>query len=267
MAPHALIIAGYGLNCEEETLLAFERAGGTGKIIHINDIIATPSQLKEYQILAIPGGFSYGDDTGSGNALANRIRHNLWEEMLAFVQGDHLVLGICNGCQVLVNLGIVPAIDQNYGERKIAMLHNASDKYQCRWVDVEIKSSHCIWTKDIEKLHIPVAHAEGNFAMEQETLEDLQQRDLIAMTYITPQGLPANGSFPANPNGSIADSAAFTDTTGRVLAIMPHPERGMFTSQRDDFIQLKDQAQRQGQKLPEFADGMRLFENAINYYK
>lgn len=265
--PHVLVIAGYGLNCEEETLFAFKQARATGDIIHINTLIDTPHILHNYQIMAIPGGFSYGDDTGSGNALANRIRHNLWEELMTFVSQDRLILGICNGCQVLVNLGIVPALHQHYGERKVAMLHNATNEYQCRWVDVQAKSSHCVWTKDIKQLHIPVAHGEGNFAMEADTLAQLQADDLIALTYVHSDGRPAERVFPANPNGSVADIAALTDPTGRVLAIMPHPERAIFMSQRDDYVQRKDQATRLNKKCDTTSDGLVLFTNAVSYFK
>ena len=258
----ALIIAGYGLNCEEETAFAFDICGFDAQIRHVNDLIDNPGELKDTQALCLPGGFSYGDDTGSGNAFAQKIRLTLWDHLLAFVQRDTLTLGICNGCQIAVNLGLAPALDGQYGDRHAAVTHNANARYQCRWVDVKVENDSP-WLQGIEMLHIPVAHGEGRFMMDKESLEKISSQ--IALKYICPDGSPANGVFPDNPNGSTNDIAGLTDPSGRILALMPHPERGMFTWQRDDYAQLKDQAQRDGRDLPETADGMTLFQNAARY--
>jgi len=265
MTAKALILAGYGLNCEEETLHAFEYNALSGRIIHINDLIENPGELETAQILAIPGGFSYGDDTGSGNAFAQKMRLALMDELLKFVERDTLTIGICNGCQILTNLGLVPPTGTRYGIRKTAVTYNASARYQCRWVDLEIKNDSP-WLQDIETMHIPIAHGEGRFMMEGSTLKTLQDNGQIAAIY-TKNGSPANGEFPFNPNGSIADIAAMTDPSGRVLSIMPHPERGMYTSQRDDYMEIKDAAQRNRLKPPETADGMALFQNAAAYFE
>lgn len=258
-----IVLSGYGLNCEEETLHAFKVNGIDGNIRHINDLIENPKELDEYQILAVPGGFSYGDDTGSGNAFAQKMKLALWDDLKKFVERDTLTIGICNGCQILVNLGLVPALSA-YGERDVAVTYNASARYQCRWIDLKIDSSSP-WLKNIDTLHIPVAHGEGRFMMEDETLVALKQNNQIAALY-TKDGAQANGEFPYNPNGSNGDIAAMTDKTGRVLAMMPHPERGMFTWQRDDYHELKDQAQRDGSQLSDIADGMRIFQNAAEYF-
>ncbi len=259
-----IILSGYGLNCEEETIYAFNHYGIDGNIIHINDLIENPKALDEYQILAIPGGFSYGDDTGSGNAFAQKIKLAIWDELKSFIERDTLTIGICNGCQILVNLGLAPALNA-YGERDVAVTYNASARYQCRWIDMKVKSNSP-WLKDINSLHIPVAHGEGRFMMEDSTLKSLENNGQIAAQYINSNGSPANGEFPANPNGSIKDIAAITDKTGRVLAMMPHPERGMFTWQRDDYHELKDQAQRDGVELPEESGGIQVFKNATKYF-
>lgn len=261
-----LVLSGYGLNCEEESLHAFERAGLNGSIRHINDLIDAPQELNDVQILVIPGGFSYGDDTGSGNAFAQKMKLALWDHLRRFIERDTLTIGICNGCQISANLGLVPGIEGKYGERQVAVTYNLSARYQCRWIDVAVQKTRSPWLAGIERLHIPVAHGEGRFMMEQSTLEALRTNGQIALTYVKPDGAPANGEFPFNPNGSQADIAAITDPTGRVLAIMPHPERGMFTWQRDDYDRLKDKAQRQGRKLPEEADGMAIFRNAAAYF-
>lgn len=263
MSAKVLIIAGYGLNCEEETLFAFQHVGVDGKIVHINDLIENPKMMDEYQILAMPGGFSYGDDTGSGNGLAQKIRLSLWDDLTKFKERDTLMIGICNGCQIMANLGLVPA----HGKRSVAVTYNANNRYQCRWVTVKANAENASpWLSGVDSLYIPVAHGEGRFMMSEETLAGLHADKQIAFQYAHGDEL-ANGVFPHNPNGSTDDIAAITDDTGRVLAIMPHPERGMFSWQRDDYDVLKDGAQRRGEALPEEADGITLFKNAAKYFK
>ncbi|MBX2834546.1 MAG: phosphoribosylformylglycinamidine synthase subunit PurQ [Micavibrio sp.] len=260
-----LVLAGYGLNCEEETLHAFEYVGISGKIIHINDLIASPTELDSAQILAIPGGFSYGDDTGAGNAYAQKIKLALQDSLKKFMERDTLTIGICNGCQILANLGLVPAFDSAYGDRKVAVTYNSSARYQCRWIDLKVQSNSP-WLQGLENMHIPVAHGEGRFMMDDDTAALLDKNGQIAATYVKPDGTPANEEFPFNPNGSARDIAAITDQSGKVLAIMPHPERGMFTWQRDDYMQIKDVAARTGSKVEEPADGLKIFQNAARYF-
>ncbi len=266
MTAKVIVLSGYGLNCEEETLHAFKYSGLNGDIVHINDLIDSPEMLDNYDILAIPGGFSYGDDTGSGNAFAQKMKLALMDDLKKFVERDTLVIGICNGCQILVNLGLVPALNA-YGERDVAVTYNASARYQCRWIDIKIEHATSPWLKDIETLHIPVAHGEGRFMMDDSTLEDLKFNGQVAARYVNEGGHYADMAFPANPNGSTFDIAAMTDKSGRVLAIMPHPERGMFTWQRDDYAELKDQAQRDGVELSDDSDGIVIFKNAAAYFE
>ena len=265
MTVKALVLAGYGLNCEEETLHAFEYNGLFGQIIHINDLIENPKELENAQILAIPGGFSYGDDTGAGNGYAQKLKLTLMDQLLSFIERDTLTIGICNGCQILTNLGLTPPKGANYGERHTAVTYNASARYQCRWIDLEI-TNDSPWLQGVKTMHIPVAHGEGRFMMEDDTLKTLQDNNQIAAIY-TKDGEPANGEFPFNPNGSIADIAAMTDPSGRVLEMMPHPERGMFTTQRNDYMEIKDAAQRNKETVSDTADGMALFANAAAYFE
>lgn len=264
MTANVIVLSGYGLNCEEETLHAFKHCGLGGKIVHINDLIETPAMLDDFQILAIPGGFSYGDDTGSGNAFAQKMNLALWDNLKKFVERDTLTIGICNGCQILVNLGLVPALN-NYGERDVAVTYNASARYQCRWIDLKVESDSP-WLKGVNTMHVPVAHGEGRFMMEDDTLNRLNENKQVAARYIKNDGTLAKGEFPSNPNGSISDIAAMTDKSGKILAMMPHPERGMFTWQRDDYAELKDQAQRDGANLSDNADGLQMFKNAAAYF-
>lgn len=266
MNAKSLVLAGYGLNSEEETSFAFERAGFQSTVRHINDLADNPAELNDVQVLCIPGGFSYGDDTGSGNAFAQKMRLTLWDHLKKFVERDTLTLGICNGCQIVANLGLAPAIDKKYGERFVAVTHNLTARYQCRWVDVAVQDTKSPWLTGVKSMHIPVAHGEGRFMMDNSVLKTLQDMKQIALRYVKPDGESAKGQFPFNPNGATDDIAGMTDPTGRVLALMPHPERGMFTWQRDDYALLKDRARREEKSLPEQADGLQIFENAAKYF-
>jgi phosphoribosylformylglycinamidine synthase len=273
--PRAVLLAGYGINCEEETAFAFRYAGADADIIHINDIIAEKGLLSRYQILVFPGGFSYGDDTGSGLAMANRIKNNLVDELASFIERDTLILGICNGFQVMVNTGIVPGFRTGENRRgefspkvEVALEHNNTFRYQCRWVDLKVeKESPSVFTRGIDFLHIPVAHGEGNFTSPSGILERIENENCVTMRYVKPDGAPAGGEFPSNPNGSLNDIASICDTTGRIMGMMPHPERGMFFTQRDDWPLKMEQAKRNGEVLPEEADGIRIFRNAVEYYQ
>ena len=266
MTAKSLVLTGYGINSEEETSFAFETAGFQSTIRHINDLAENPGELNDVQALCIPGGFSYGDDTGSGNAFAQKMRLTLWDHLQKFIARDTLMLGICNGCQIAANLGLAPAIGGKYGERFVAVTHNLTARYQCRWVDVAVQDTNSPWLTEGTKLHIPVAHGEGRFMMADATLKTLQDERQIALRFVKPDGGRAKGEFPFNPNGAADDIAGITDPTGRVLALMPHPERGMFTWQRDDYARLKDKALRDGRPLPERADGLQIFENAARYF-
>lgn len=268
MTAKALILAGYGLNCEEESLHAIEYVGLEGQIKHVNDLIENPNDLDNYQILFIPGGFSYGDDTGSGNGFAQKMKLALWDKLTTFVQRDTLTIGLCNGSQILANLGLAPALNGEYGNRSVAVTHNESARYQCRWINLKTnKANNSPWLVGVDQIHVPVAHGEGRFMMDDSTLNAMRDNNQIAFEYVKPDGSAANSEFPHNPNGSTADIAAMTDPSGRVLSMMPHPERGMFNWQRDDYAELKDAAQRAGKTLPETADGMALFQNAAAYFE
>lgn len=260
--PKVLVFSGYGLNCEEETLFAFERAGARGKIVHINDLIANLYKLKNYQILAFPGGFAYGDDTGSGNAYANKLKNHLRKEIEEFIKKDHLVIGICNGFQILVNLGLL-------GE--VALLHNTSARYTVRWVDLKIDpdsigvENKTPWFNGIEKISLPIAHGEGKFFAARDTLTKMKKNKQIAAKYI--KGEICNYQFlSANPNGSLDDVAAVTDESGRILGIMPHPERAQFFTQLPNWTYLKEKYIREGKKIPEVGPGLKIFENAVKYF-
>jgi len=263
--PRALILTGYGINCDEETKFAFETAGAKAEIVHVNDLIGKQKKLSDYQILAFPGGFSYGDDTGSGNALANRIKNHIWDEMVAFASSDNLAIGICNGFQVMANLGLLPALDGNYGERKIALMHNESAKYLDRWVDLEFHGKGP-WVNGLESMSVPIAHGEGKFFAEQKTLRLLNERGLVACRYAS-RTICHYQNLPANPNGSLEDIAGITDETGRLIGMMPHPERAIHFTHRPDWHLLKEKLKRQGLDLPSEGEALKIFRNGVDYFK
>lgn len=263
--PKVIVFSGYGLNCEEETKFAFEMAGADVDIIHINDLIAKDYDLKNYQILAIPGGFAYGDDTGSGNAYALKLKNHLWDEIENFVRKDRLVIGICNGFQVLVNLGLLPALDGQYGKREVALLHNDNARYTVRWIDLKIENE-TPWLKDIKEISLPIAHGEGKFYADDKILQELNKKLLIAARY-TEGEICTHQSLEYNPNGSFEDIAAITDESGRILGIMPHPERAIFFTQLPIWPYLAEKYKREGKKIPKEGPGLKIFQNAVKYFQ
>ncbi|MEK7133573.1 MAG: phosphoribosylformylglycinamidine synthase I [Patescibacteria group bacterium] len=252
--PHVIIFSGYGLNTEDETKFAFESVGATADIVHINDLIAKPALLKKAQILVMPGGFSYGDDTGSGKAYGNRLKQHLGEAIEEFLERDTLMIGICNGFQIITTAGFVPG----------ALLTNNSGRYLCRWVDLEV-TGESPWLKGIKTLSIPIAHGEGNYFAPPETLAQLKKDGATALTYV--EGETAKHfNMPANPNGSLENIAGVTSHNGRVLGLMPHPERAVRFTQLPHWTHLREEYVRQGKALPQEGPGLQLFRNAVNYF-
>ncbi|WFW29708.1 MAG: phosphoribosylformylglycinamidine synthase subunit PurQ [Wolbachia endosymbiont of Menacanthus eurysternus] len=261
-----IVLFGYGLNCEKETAFAFEecarKIGITNievKIIHINDVIDNPCELKSSNILAIPGGFSYGDDTGAGNAFALRIKNNLLDQFQDFLLRDKLVIGICNGCQILVRL--IPEFSS------LALICNDVGSYQCRWIRVRVnQKSNSVWLQNLNELYLPVAHGEGKFFMDQGVLDQLIENNSVVLRYLNEEGNYANLEFPYNPSGSIYDIAALSSKSGRVLVLMPHPERGIFFTQQYNWTFEKEKCKRLGIAIPKYGDGIFIFENALRYF-
>lgn len=262
--PKALVIAGYGLNCEEETAYAFGLAGAVSDIMHVNDLIANPKTLRSYRILAVPGGFAYGDDTGSGNAFARKLKNHLWDALLEFIARDTLVIGICNGCQILVNLGLVPAAEGAYGRRQVALLPNDSARYTVRWTDLSVQNG-TPWLSGITTVSLPIAHGEGKLYADTRVAKELKQRNLVALRYVAGEISRAQ-SLPYNPTGTMDDIAGITDRTGRILGLMPHPERALFFTQLPQWTYLKEHYIRQGKRIPRFGPGLKIFQNAVSYF-
>ena len=254
MKPLAIVLSGYGLNCEAETRFAFETAGANADIVHVNDLIARPSKLSKYQIMAIPGGFSYGDDTGSGKAFANRLKNNLSDVLAAFLQRDTLMIGICNGFQILTSLGLLPG----------ALTTNTSARYLDRWVDLKI-TGESPWLCGIATLSVPIAHGEGRYIIAEKELLKLQKGHRIGAQYVRGP-MCRSMHLPANPNGAMGDVASVLGSEGRVLGMMPHPERASFFTQLPDWPLRRERLLRQGSKPPRLADGIKVFQNAVRYF-
>ena len=251
--PKVLILSGYGLNCEDETKYAFELAGGQGQIVHINDLIKNKKLLNDFQILAIPGGFAYGDDTGSGNAYGLKLKNHLWDSILKFVNKDNLVIGICNGFQILVNLGLLPALEKKYGKRQVALLPNDSNRYTTGLFDLKIIND-TPWLSGIAEISLPIAHGEGKFFASNEVLKQLNKNNLVAIKYVN------------NPTGTLENIAGITDETKRIFGLMPHPERAMFFTQLPNWPYLKEKYLREGKEIPRFGPGLQIFKNGIKYF-
>lgn len=225
MKVHALVLAGFGINCEAETKTAFEGAGAQAACVHLNDLIADPGSLSGYQILAIPGGFSFGDDVASGRILANRLRFKLGAAFERFVKEGKLAIGICNGFQVMVKMGFLP-LSKGAFTQEVTLTHNDSDRFENRWVNLRTEpSTRCVWLRGIECMELPVRHGEGRFvARDDSVMKTLVDNGQIAFRYALRDGSPARGRFPENPNGSVGDVAGICDPTGRIFGLMPHPE-------------------------------------------
>ncbi len=254
ISPKIIVLAGYGLNCEEETAYAFNLSGGRADIMHINDLAENPGKLTGYQILAIPGGFSYGDDLGSGKAYANKLNNHLAKQLLEFSQGDKLIIGICNGFQVLTNLGLLPG----------ALTFNDNARYTDRWVDLKISSSSP-WLTGLKTLSVPIAHGEGKFVTDPQTLGVIKKQGMIGGLYYKGEMCVYQNLQP-NPNGSLANIAMATSADGKILGTMPHPERAMFFTQFPNWPLLKEKLIRQGKPLPQYGPGLQIFKNAVNYF-
>ena len=231
---NALVITGYGTNCEQETAHAVRLAGADrADVVFFSDLLAGRTELTDYNFLLCPGGFLDGDDLGAAQAAALRWRHArtksgepVVDQLKRFFEAGGIVLGICNGFQLLVKLGLLPAVGGSYFERQVSLSNNDSGRFEDRWVHLKANpDSPCVFLKGIDRLELPVRHGEGKIIPRDEgLLEALQRENLIAFQYADPDsGLPTQ-EYPANPNGSPLAIAGLTDPTGRVLGLMPHPE-------------------------------------------
>ncbi|MEW6749149.1 MAG: phosphoribosylformylglycinamidine synthase I [Candidatus Micrarchaeota archaeon] len=220
MGLRALVLTGYGINCERESQYAIEKAGGKADIRHLNSVFEDPGMLEGYNMLMVPGGFAFGDDLGSGKVFGNKMKFRLREPLDEFIKAGKLVLGICNGFQVLVKMGLLPEPDFN---QTVSLVGNDSGHFEDRWVILKAnKASPCVFTKGMEFLLVPVRHGEGKFVASGPVLDSLKQKNQIVFQYVD-EGMKLAG-YPWNPNGSLENIAGICDPTGRIYGMMPHPE-------------------------------------------
>jgi phosphoribosylformylglycinamidine synthase I len=248
-----LMLRAPGTNCDFETQVAFERAGSEVESALITELIRGDKRLADYQILVSPGGFTYGDDISAGRILANELKLSLGEATRKFVDDGKLVLGICNGFQVLVKAGVLPGID-GYGNQPITLTNNDSGRFECRWIYLKVNTdSPCVFTRGIDRMYLPVAHGEGKLVAEAGIIDRLN----VVVQYVDAKGNTGAG-YPHNPNGSLRDIAGICDSTGRVFALMPHPERFIRWTQHPRWTR----------EAPRSAgDGLQVFVNAVNWVK
>ena len=241
------------MNCDVEAAFAFEQAGAEAELVHVNRLIRRERNLSDYQILVIPGGFTYGDDLGAGKVLANELSLKLGDEIIRFVEKGNLILGICNGFQVMLKAGILPEAKAG-AEMRVTLTDNDSGRFECRWVYLAVnKESPCVFTKGIDNLYLPVAHGEGKVADDGEVLSLRNE----VLHYTDERGGRGAG-YPCNPNGSVNDIAGICDSSGRIFALMPHPERHIRGTQHPQWTRLG--AKEQGDGLQIFVNGVRWVE-------
>jgi len=258
----AIVLRAAGINCDMETECALQLAGAQADRVHINRVIDNPAMLDGYQIMVFPGGFSYGDDVAAGKILANQVVQHLSDILHKFIEDGKLVLGICNGFQVMIKTGIVPGLngpgELSLTEQVVTLTDNDSGKFEDRWVYLQPGTDRCVFVTPDKRIYLPIAHGEGKIVTNnEETLNRIKQHGFVAFRYVDADG--SEGDFPINPNGSQDSIAALTDSTGRAMGMMPHPERCVRWTQHPHWTRLKD---REG-----FADGMTIFTNAVNYIK
>ena len=265
-AVNTLIITGYGTNCEVECAHA-ARISGSDKtdIIHFSDIISGKSRLDAYNFLVFPGGFLDGDDLGAAQAASIRWKHSmddnnrpLVEQLLAFLEKGGLVLGICNGFQLLVKLGLLPALDQQYLTRQVSLMHNESARFEDRWCTLAVNpASPCVFTRDLKQLYLPIRHGEGRLVVDNDAVLDrIMAENLAPVYYADPDTGSPTQAYPNNPNGSPNAIAGLTDPTGRIFGLMPHPEAFSHETNHPGWTR--------GERTPL---GTVIFENAVRYLR
>lgn len=261
VTPRILILRAPGTNCDVETAYAFERAGGKAERWHIRRLLEAPKRVAQFQILCIPGGFSYGDDVAAGKILASQIQHHLADDLRQFKEDGKLILGICNGFQVLIKSGLLLDNDPSLGPQA-TLTWNDSGKFEDRWVRLGVRGSKCVFLQGIDSMLLPVAHAEGKFVpRDAVALEALAREEQLVLQYRPLRNeAPASEAgtpYPDNPNGSVADVAGVCDATGRVFGLMPHPERYIDPFQHPQWT--RGNARDPG-------DGLQVFRNAVAYF-
>lgn len=252
-APKALVLRSAGTNCEREACHALRRAGADVDLVHLGQFLETPEKLRAYRIVVFPGGFSYGDDIASGVVYAVEMRNRVTPALRRMIGDGALVLGICNGFQILVRAGLLPATDGGNGEQEATLAPNLSGRFECRWIRLEVTTDRSPFLTKGQIIECPVAHAEGRFVVKDDAvLARMRDAGQLALRYVTPQGGAAE--YPWNPSGTPDGIAGVCDPTGRVLGLMPHPERNVESWHHPDWTT---------GTTPEEGAGLSVFRNAV----
>jgi phosphoribosylformylglycinamidine synthase len=259
-----LIITGYGLNCEAESKYAWELAGANPELVHFSDLLSQPALLRKYAGLMFIGGFAYGDHMTSGHVFAARVRHRLSGELKSFIAQGKLIMGVCNGFQIIVKLGLLPGLNGEYFTQKVSLIQNDCGAFQNYWVQLRFESSsRCVFTRGLEFMPLPIRHGEGKlFTLDKGLLERLEAVGCIPCRYADPATGEATQEFPHNPNGSLNAIAGLCDPSGRIFGLMPHPEAYLYRENHPQW-----EFQRQRGTLPEHGLGLAFFRNAVNHLK
>lgn len=255
LKPKVCILRSAGTNCDQETAAAFKLAGAETQLLHVNALVGQERSLDEFQILALPGGFSYGDDVASGKIFANELRFKLAASLRQFIAQGKLIIGICNGFQILVKSGLLPGNRQ--WQQEASLIINDSAKFEDRWANLQ-PAGRCVWTRGLKQIiYLPVAHGEGKFVVQdQRLISRLKANRQIVFQYCDPAGKLTG--YPNNPNGSTANIAGICDPTGRIMGLMPHPERHIFKMQHPRHT---------GAGMQKYGDGLQIFKNGVDYIK
>lgn len=256
--PRVLVLRAPGTNCDVESAFAFEAVGAKAERVHVNRLLEKPNLLEEFQILCFPGGFSYGDDIAAGRILGAQLKHRLAEPLARFHEAQKLILGICNGFQILARSGLLWR-DEPLRGPQATLCWNASGRYMDRWVKLAVAKNNCVFLKGIESLELPVAHAEGQFvARDGVTWTEMEAAGLYPLRYTEDGSISAKPvPYPANPNGAMGNVAGVCDPTGRILGLMPHPERYIHGVQHPSWT--RRPARDEG-------DGLAVFRNGVQYF-
>lgn len=253
MKPRVCILKTDGTNCDVETAHAFAKAGADVQNVLVKQLRTHQQSLRNFQIIAIPGGFSYGDDIASGKILAVELLSLLRDELQECLARDTLIIGICNGFQVLVRTGLLPF--GTLGDMQVTLAHNDSGKFECRWVNMIVEKTPCIFTQNLQgkSISLQIAHGEGKFFCDEKKLEQIENQGLVALRYAQ-SGKPSQ-EYPANPNGSLHAIAGICDPSGKIFGLMPHPERFVEKYQYPNWRNEQKDAQ-----------GLEIFKSAVEYY-
>lgn len=265
--PKVCVLRAPGTNCDHETVFAFEEAGAIAERVHLFRLLESPALLRDFQILCVPGGFSYGDDVGAGAVFGNHLRTRLHDALHDFLSRETLTLGICNGFQVLLRAGVLPggaggwrAVHDSTPEATLTW--NANGRYTDLWVTLRVGRTQNAFLKGIETLECPIAHAEGRIAVrDASVLDRWEEAGQVALRYAADANIAADNQmlpYPQNPNGSTANIAGLSDPSGRVLGLMPHPERFLFATQHPQWTR---------RKLAGAGAGRKVFENGVRWFQ